>query len=178
VLREFQIGSKPIYFCNLGWIRDPEGVIVHRMRMSTTRCCTCGTKSLRRCCRTGVVASRSSQPWGQLRLLHRQHLCESVIPAFGLQGYVTEFLLIVTSLLLDRSWAIQGCVSNNFFVICTEPQQHGVCIDAFRIDINYLCTWIFVIYGNALVRWQVVIRITLLNANNTNLPDNNVEYCV
>jgi hypothetical protein len=97
------------------------------MCMSTTRCWTCYTKSLRRCCRTGVVASRSSRPWGQLHRLHRQCLCGSIIPAIGLWGYVSDLQLIVTTLLLDRSWAIQGCVSNNFFVICTEPQQ--------------ICTW-------------------------------------
>jgi hypothetical protein len=62
VLQEFRIRSKPIYFRNLGWVRDPEGVIVHRMCASTTRCCTCGTKSLRRCCRTSVVTSRSPRP--------------------------------------------------------------------------------------------------------------------
>jgi hypothetical protein len=28
-------------------------------------------------------------------------------PAFGLQGYVTESKLIVTTLLIDRSWAIR-----------------------------------------------------------------------
>jgi hypothetical protein len=35
VLWEFRIGSKPIYFRNLGWIRDPEGVIVHHLCTST-----------------------------------------------------------------------------------------------------------------------------------------------
>jgi hypothetical protein len=39
---------------------DLEGVIMHRTCTSTTRCCTRGTMSLRRCCRTGVVA-----PWRQ-----------------------------------------------------------------------------------------------------------------
>jgi hypothetical protein len=31
--------------------------------------------------------------------------------------------LIVTTLLIDRSWAIRGCVSNIFFVISSEPQH-------------------------------------------------------
>jgi hypothetical protein len=53
---------------------------------------TCGTKSLRQCCRTGVVASGSTRPWGRLRWLHHQRLCGSVVPAFGLRGYVTESL--------------------------------------------------------------------------------------
>jgi hypothetical protein len=116
VLREFRIGSKLIYFHNLGWIRDPEGVIVHRMCTSTTRCCMCGTQLLYRCCHTGVVSSRSSWPWGWPRRLHRQHLCGSIIPVFGLQGYLTKSLLIVTALLLDRSWAIRGCVGILLFV--------------------------------------------------------------
>jgi hypothetical protein len=126
VLRKFRIVSKPIYFSNLGLIRDPKGVIVHRMCMCTMRCCTCGTKSSHRYCCTGVVASRSTWPWGRLHWLHHQCLCRGVIPVFGLWWYITESLLIFTTLLLDRSSAIQGCVGNNFFVICTEPQQLGL----------------------------------------------------
>jgi hypothetical protein len=42
---------------------------------------------------TGVVASWSTRPWGRLRQHHHQRLCGSVIPAFGLQGYVTEYLV-------------------------------------------------------------------------------------
>jgi hypothetical protein len=99
VLWEFWIGSKPIYFPNLSWIQDPEGVIVHHTCTSTMRCCTCGTKSLHRCYRTGIMASRSSWPWGRLRRLHRQRLCRSVIPAFGLWGYISASPLIVTALL-------------------------------------------------------------------------------
>jgi hypothetical protein len=63
-----------------------EEVIIHRMCTKPARCCTCGTKSLRWCCRTGLVASRSTRPRGRLRWLHQQCLCGSVIPAFGLQG--------------------------------------------------------------------------------------------
>jgi hypothetical protein len=99
VLREFRIGSKPIYFRNLNWIRDPEGVIVHHMCTSTTRCCTCGTKSLRRYCHTSIVASTSSRPWDRLRQLHHQRLCGGVIPAIDLRGYITDLQLIITSLL-------------------------------------------------------------------------------
>jgi hypothetical protein len=40
----------------------PEEVIIHRMCMSTRRCCYCGAGSLCRYCHTGVVASRSSRP--------------------------------------------------------------------------------------------------------------------
>jgi hypothetical protein len=117
VQREFRIGSKPIYFRNLDWIRDPEGVIVHHMCTSTTRCCTCNTKLLHRCCHTGIVALRSSWPWGRLRCLYRQCLCRSVIPVFDLRGYITESPLIIIALLLDRSWAIQGCIGNNFLFL-------------------------------------------------------------
>jgi hypothetical protein len=49
VLREFRIGSKAIYFHNLGWIQDPEGVNIRHMCMSTTRCCTHDTDSLHQC---------------------------------------------------------------------------------------------------------------------------------
>jgi hypothetical protein len=38
---------------------------------------------------------------------------------FGLQGYITDLELIVTTLLIDRSWAIRGCV-DFFFVISFE----------------------------------------------------------
>jgi hypothetical protein len=31
--------------------------------------------------------------------------------------------VIITALLVDRSWEIWSCVGNNFFVICTETQQ-------------------------------------------------------
>jgi hypothetical protein len=123
VLWEFRIGSKPFYFCNLGWIRDPKGVIVHRMCTSTMRRYSCGTKSLLRCFRIGVLASRTLRPCGRLRRLHHQCMCEGVIPVFVLLGYIAESPLIITALLLDRSWAIRGCIGNNFFVICTEPQH-------------------------------------------------------
>jgi hypothetical protein len=96
VLEEFRIGSKPIYFRNLGWIRDPEGVIVHRIGTSTMRYCTYDTKSLRWYYCTSIVASRSSRPWDRLHRLHRRRLCGSIIPTFNLQGYVIEALLIVS----------------------------------------------------------------------------------
>jgi hypothetical protein len=44
-------------------------------------------------------------------------------PAFGLQGYVTELLFIITALLIDRSLGNLGLRRNNFFDICIEPQQ-------------------------------------------------------
>jgi hypothetical protein len=50
-----------------------------------------------------VVAPGSTQSWGRLRWLHHQRLCGSVIPAFGLQGYIIESQLIVIGLLVDRS---------------------------------------------------------------------------
>jgi hypothetical protein len=122
VMPEFWIGSKPIYFRNLDWIRDPEGVIVHYMYTSTTRCYTCGTRSLRQYFRTSVMASRSSWPWGRLRRLHRQHLCGSVIPMFGLQGYVSKSLLIITTLLL-YTCAIRGCVGNKILLFGPNPNS-------------------------------------------------------
>jgi hypothetical protein len=125
VLGEFRIGSKPIYFGNLGWIRDSEGVIVHRMCTSTTRCCTCGTKLLRRClthwCRGIEIFTtlRSATSYS------------SSMPMRGCNPRVRSTRIrhrspvIVTALLLDGSWEILGCVGNNIFVICTEPQQNG-----------------------------------------------------
>jgi hypothetical protein len=75
------------------------------------------------CCAGVVATSWSTWLWGWLHRLHHQCLCGSIIPAFGLQGYVTESQLIVTSLLIDRSWATRGCVGNKKFVISIEPQQ-------------------------------------------------------
>jgi hypothetical protein len=136
-------GSKPIYFCNLGWIRDPEGVIVHNMCMSTTRCCTFGTKSLCRCCRTGVVESRSSQPWGRLHHLYRQCLCGSIIPAFGLRGYISESMLIITMLLLDRSWEIRGCIGNKSLLFAPNPNSGirvwSMCSVLVRLEYIAIC---------------------------------------
>jgi hypothetical protein len=76
VLRSFRIRSR--------------GHRDHRIYASTWRWCLCGT---------GVVAPRSSRPWGRQCHLHRQRLCGSVIPTFGLRGYVSDSLLIVTTLL-------------------------------------------------------------------------------
>jgi hypothetical protein len=85
--------------------------------------CTCGTNSLCRCCRTGVVASRSSWPWGRLCRLHYQCMCGGVIPAIGLRGYITNLQLIVTSLLLDRSCAILGCIGNKILLFVPNPNS-------------------------------------------------------
>jgi hypothetical protein len=43
-------------------------------------------------CAYVVATSRSTRPCGQLRQLHYQGLCGSVIHAFGLQGYAIESL--------------------------------------------------------------------------------------
>jgi hypothetical protein len=78
------------------WLDQRSEVIVdHRTCTSTRRCYTCGTR---------VVTPRSTRPWDRLRWLHHQRLCGSVIPAFGLRGYITK-TLIVAALLIDRSWA-------------------------------------------------------------------------
>jgi hypothetical protein len=47
-------------------------------------------------------------------------------PAFGLQGYVTEHLFTVTTLLVDRSLVNSGLHRNEKFVICIEPQHYHV----------------------------------------------------
>jgi hypothetical protein len=84
VLREFQIWSKPTYFHYLGWIRKTRRIHCSPYVYETTRCYSCDTKSLRRCCRTGVVTSSSTRPRGQLCWLHHQRLCRGVIHAFDL----------------------------------------------------------------------------------------------
>jgi hypothetical protein len=119
VLQEFWIGAKPIYFRNLGWIRDPEGVIMHITCTSTMRCYTCGTKSLRQC----VALVSWHQDLHMLHHVHHQRLCGSIIPAFGLRGYISKSPIIVIALLLDRSWAMQGCVGNIFLLFAPNPNN-------------------------------------------------------
>jgi hypothetical protein len=123
VLREFWIWSKMIFLRNLGWIGETERSHHSSYVYKNTRCYTCGTKSLRQCYDTGVVISSSTWPWGRLRWLHHQRLCGGIILAFGLQGYVTESpanrFSITNRYILGNS----GCIANNFFVICIEPQQ-------------------------------------------------------
>jgi hypothetical protein len=75
----------------------------------------CGTKSLR------LATSRSTRPWGRLRWLHHQRFCGSVFSVFGLQGYVTESELIVTTLLIDRSWAFGFSVAIIFLFLAMIP---------------------------------------------------------
>jgi hypothetical protein len=82
-------------------------------------CCTCGARSLRRYCRTGVVASRSSRPWGRLRRLHHQRPVRGRNP----RDRSTRGCVIVTTLLLDWSWAIWGCVGNNFLLFTLNPNK-------------------------------------------------------
>jgi hypothetical protein len=50
---------------------------------------------------------------------------EALNPAFGLPGYVTEYLFTITTLLIDISLGNLGFPRNNIFVICIEPQQRG-----------------------------------------------------
>jgi hypothetical protein len=50
-------------------------------------------------------------------------LCGSIIPAFGLQGYVAEHPFTVTKFLIDRSLGNSGLHINKKFVICIKPQQ-------------------------------------------------------
>jgi hypothetical protein len=71
----------------------------------------------------GIVGSRSSWPWSRLCHLHCQCLCGRVMLAFGLQEYVTESPLIITTLLHRQILGNSGFCRRFFFVICTEPQQ-------------------------------------------------------
>jgi hypothetical protein len=87
------------------------------------RCYTCGTQSLHWYYRTGVMTSSSTWPWGRLRRLHHQYLCGGVIPVFGLQGYNTDLQLFVIELLIDRSWAIWGCVDIKFCYLALNPRS-------------------------------------------------------
>jgi hypothetical protein len=114
VLQSFRIQSNAVYFRNLGWIGDSRGHSDHHTCASTRRCCSCGA---------GVVAPRSSWPWGRLRRLHHQRLCGSIIPVFGLQGYVVEHPFTVTKLLIDRSLGNSGLRINKNIVICIKPQH-------------------------------------------------------
>jgi hypothetical protein len=87
----------------------------------------------------GVVATSSStRPCGRLRWLHHQRMCGSIIPAFGLQGYVTEVQLIVTIILIDRSWAIRDCVGNNFFVSIEPQHQQRFLSDLCRFSLCFV----------------------------------------
>jgi hypothetical protein len=117
VLREFWIWSKPIYFHNLGWIRDSKVVIIHRM-------CTIPRKVVPFEAPghyDGVFATSSStRPWGQL---HHQTLARERNPHIRSMRDVTDLQLIVIALLIDRSRAIQGCVHNNFFLLASNPNS-------------------------------------------------------
>jgi hypothetical protein len=44
-------------------------------------------------------------------------------PRVRSRGYISESPLIVTTLLLDRSWAIQDCVGNNFLLFAPNPNN-------------------------------------------------------
>jgi hypothetical protein len=43
---------------------------------------------------------------------------------------------------LDRSWGIRGCVGNNFFVICAEPQQESLSDNTINLADGDYMTWI------------------------------------
>jgi hypothetical protein len=72
------------------------------------------------------MTSRSSRPWGRLHRLHHQHLCGGIIPAFGLEGTSPNLQLIVTILLIDRSWEIRGCVGNFFCYLHQTPTPRAL----------------------------------------------------
>jgi hypothetical protein len=73
VLREFRIGSKAIYFHNLGLIRDPEGVNIRHMCTSTTRCCMRGTDSLHQCRGVKIFTTLRSATSSSSSMLVREH---------------------------------------------------------------------------------------------------------
>jgi hypothetical protein len=108
VLRSFRIPSNAIYFRNLGWIRDSRSHRDRRTCASTRRCHSCGAR---------VIAPWSSRPWGRLHRLYRQCLCGSVIPTFGLRGYVSELLFFI------GPWAIRGCVEIIFLLFSPKPNK-------------------------------------------------------
>jgi hypothetical protein len=122
-MREFWIWSKLIYFRNLGWIGGTRRIHHSPYVYETTRYCTCSTQSLRQCYRTGVVASRPSWPWGRLRRLHHQRMYGGIIFVFGLWGYIIDLPLIVTALLIDRSWCIRNCVG---FFLLFAPNPNSI----------------------------------------------------
>jgi hypothetical protein len=78
---------------------------------------------MRRCrlCDARVIAPRSSRPRGQVRRLHHQRLCGSIIPTFGLRGYVSELLFTVTTLLVDRSLGNLGLRRIKFLLFASNP---------------------------------------------------------
>jgi hypothetical protein len=55
--------------------------------------------------------------------LHHQRLCGGIIPVFGLQGYVSEYLFTVTILLIDRSLGNSGLRWNNFLLFASNPNS-------------------------------------------------------
>jgi hypothetical protein len=104
----------------------PKGVIVHGTCMSTTRCCTCCTMSLCRCCRTSIMA-----PWCcgvQIFTTLRSATSSSSSTPVRRRNPRDRSMrvrhrspLIVTTLLLDRSWAIRGYVANIFLLFVPNP---------------------------------------------------------
>jgi hypothetical protein len=67
--------------------------------------------------------SKIFRPRGRLHCLHCQRLCGKVNPTFGLRGYISEPLLTIAALLVDRSLGNLVLRRNNFFVICIKHQQ-------------------------------------------------------
>jgi hypothetical protein len=114
MLRSFRIPSNIVYFRNFGWIRDSRG---HR------DCRTCA--SMRRCrsCGAEVIAPRSPTTLRSATSFHCQRLCGSVIPAFSLQGYITELLFTVAALLIDRSMGNSGLHRNTFLLFVSNPKN-------------------------------------------------------
>jgi hypothetical protein len=84
------------------------------------------------------MASGSTWPWGGLRRLHHQRLCGHVIPAIDLRGYITDLPLIITILLIDRSWAIRGCAGNIFLLLASKP-PHSPLMRCFKaiLDLSW-----------------------------------------
>jgi hypothetical protein len=85
------------------------------------------------------VASESLlQDW--LYRLYRQRLCGSVIPVFGLRGYVSELLFTITALLLDRSLGNSGLRRIIFLLFASNPNS-GIRAGSMRsmlIQLEYI----------------------------------------
>jgi hypothetical protein len=108
---------KPIYFCNIGFIGET-GIshhspfvykyseVLHLWHWVVAPVLShhCHGMKIYMTLRSATSTSSSTHVWGH----NPRDRSTRVHPGST---------IIVTTLLLDRSWAIQGCVGNNFFVI-------------------------------------------------------------
>jgi hypothetical protein len=98
------------------WIGDPGVIIIHRMCMSSTSAVLCGTKSMHWSYRIKIYTTLRSNTSASLSTFVRERN-----PHIGLQRYVTESQLIVTTLLIDRSWAFGSRVANFVLFLASIP---------------------------------------------------------